>query len=99
MFICQQCKQSSDKPVRAVTKVRVVNHRAIRRDRKTKEERSIVVGRGTQIVEEKLLCKGCGAQVLVEEVPGEPEETVEKIEREDETDYGAIAQRFEEEGL
>lgn len=98
MFNCPSCQQTATKPKRVVTKVQVVNHRAERFNKKTKEARMVVVGRGPQIREEVSVCGACSETYgpPVELTP-ESEETVEPREREDRTDYAAIADQFEEE--
>lgn len=91
MFMCQQCGQSFPKPTRVVTKTQVVNHRALVRDRKTKETRFVVVGRGPQIREERDLCENDAAKVLVVELAPEPEERVESTVEVDDSAVGAAA--------
>ena len=92
MFKCEDCGESFNKPNRVVTKVRMVNHRAVVVDRKTREVRQVVMGRGTQIVEEKNLCPLDANRVFVQELAGEPEEVRERVSQPDETDYTAIAE-------
>ncbi len=96
MFNCASCKTTGDRPVLTVTKTRVVNHRAKRTNRKTRETREVVVGRGSQIVEELPLCEPCSSEVVVFEVSVEPEEQIEVQEIEDETDYTAISSEYED---
>ena len=60
-FNCDLCKNhDAGKPIRTITKARMVEHKERRRNEETGREEILVVGSGPQIVQEMNLCDNCG---------------------------------------
>lgn len=58
-FRCEGCKNTAHKPRIITTKTRMHEHTEVRYDERNDRVVDVVMGVGTQIVEQKKLCNNC----------------------------------------